>query len=89
LKNICTLLTKGVFPKTSGDPEGWDGGHLAYFTRKDLLYLLRRTGFTPLRTQGIHSFDRHRTIKRFFITLLGKRLSEEFLAGGILFDATA
>jgi len=89
LKNIHTLLIKGVFPKTSNDPEGWDGGHLSYFTRKDLLLLLRQSGFTPLRSQGIHSLDRHRLIKRLFVTLLGQHLSKEFLASGILIESTA
>jgi methionine biosynthesis protein MetW len=87
MKNIWTLTTKGHFPKTSGDPEGWDGGHLAYFTRKDLQVLLKKSGFTPSKSIGIHSLDRHQILKKAIIAILGKRLSAEFIAGGILIEA--
>jgi SAM-dependent methyltransferase len=89
VKNILTLWGQGRFPKTSGDYAGWDGGHLAYFTRKDLLALLIEAGFTPVRTQGIYSTERHSTSKRILIGMLGSRLSGEFIAGGILVEATA
>lgn len=89
LKNLLTLAAQGRFPKTSGDPEGWDGGHLAYFTRKDLSGLLIRSGFTPSQTLGIYSLDQHQTLKKIVISLLGKHLSAEFIAGGILIEAIA
>jgi methionine biosynthesis protein MetW len=89
IKNLLRLFGKGRFPKTSGDNEGWDGGHLAYFTRKDLLHLLDRTGFTPSRTRGIYSTDRHPISKQLLTKVLGTRLSNEFIAGGILVEATA
>ena len=87
-KNLWTLWCQGRFPKTSGDCEGWDGGHLAYFTRKDLLQLLNQAGFTPTRTRGIYSTERHSTLKRILTGMLGSRLSNEFIAGGILVEAT-
>ena len=89
LKNLLILAAHGHFPKTSGDPEGWDGGHFAYFTRKDLSDLLIRSGFTPSRSLGIYSLYQHQTLKKIAITLLGKYLSTEFIAGGILIEAIA
>ncbi|MBI2106991.1 class I SAM-dependent methyltransferase [Candidatus Woesearchaeota archaeon] len=35
-KHILKLIF-GRFPKTSGDPEHYDGGHLHYFTYKDII----------------------------------------------------
>jgi 2-polyprenyl-3-methyl-5-hydroxy-6-metoxy-1,4-benzoquinol methylase len=87
LKNIHTLWIKGHFPKTSDDPEGWDGGHVAYFTRKDIYTLLHQTGFSSVRSQGIYSHQRYRIAKRVFITILGQRFSQEFLAAGIMVEA--
>ena len=72
IKNLWTLWGKGRFPKTSGDCEGWDGGHLAYFTRKDLLQLLTQAGFTPTRYQGIYSAERHPILKRILILLVSR-----------------
>lgn len=37
-KHILKLIL-GIFPKTSGDPEHYDGGHLHYFTYKDIMGL--------------------------------------------------
>jgi 2-polyprenyl-3-methyl-5-hydroxy-6-metoxy-1,4-benzoquinol methylase len=42
----------GVFPPTSGDPVGWDGGHLHYFTLKSLSELVESRGFRVLSARG-------------------------------------
>lgn len=89
VKNLWRLFGQGRFPKTSGDSEGWDGGHLAYFTRKDLFHLLAQAGFTPSRTRGIFSTDHHPISKQLLTKMLGTRLSCEFIAGGILVEAIA
>jgi SAM-dependent methyltransferase len=40
-------IVRGRWPRTSGDPEGFDGGHIHYFTYASLEYELRRAGLTP------------------------------------------
>ncbi len=46
------LFVRGHFPRTSGDPEGIDGGHLHYFTFSDLQAMLQSAGFTDVRLRG-------------------------------------
>jgi 2-polyprenyl-3-methyl-5-hydroxy-6-metoxy-1,4-benzoquinol methylase len=41
-------LLRGVFPLTSGDPVGWDGGHLHYFTLGSICALFERVGCEPV-----------------------------------------
>lgn len=53
LKFLFQLVILGRFPRTSGDPAGFDGGHLHYFTPRDLKVLMRRAGCQPCRTVGI------------------------------------
>ena len=45
-RHIVRLLFSGRFPRTSDDDFVWGGGHLHYFTRKDMLGLLGTAGFT-------------------------------------------
>lgn len=45
-KHIVELLIGGTFPHTSGDTEVFHGGHLAFFTYKDLQTIFGRAGFT-------------------------------------------
>jgi SAM-dependent methyltransferase len=47
LKYRLSLLT-GVFPLTSGDPIGWDGGHIHYFTVRSITDLFRRVNCEPI-----------------------------------------
>src|SRR5438034_356763 len=46
------LLVRGRFPRTSGDPEGMDGGHLHYFTFSDVRELLENAGFSAIALTG-------------------------------------
>jgi len=52
-RHIFSLTVKGRFPKTSGDTEHWDGGHLHYFTYKDIELLLSEHGFEVLVKRGV------------------------------------
>jgi 2-polyprenyl-3-methyl-5-hydroxy-6-metoxy-1,4-benzoquinol methylase len=61
LKYRLSLL-RGVFPKTSGDPQGWDGGHLAYFTDASVTQLFARYGLAKLRVAGTGRFGRVRSL---------------------------
>lgn len=44
-KHIEQLLIQGTFPHTSGDREVFHGGHLAFFTYKDLCNIFGSAGF--------------------------------------------
>lgn len=50
--HLYRLAVKGEGPKTSGDPEGIDGGHLHYFSARDVERLLRSAGFAEIETRG-------------------------------------
>jgi methionine biosynthesis protein MetW len=52
LYHLYRLLIRGRGPKTSGDPEGIDGGHLHYFTFADAADLLREAGFESVAIHG-------------------------------------
>ncbi len=45
LAHIDKMRETKRFPKTSGDPEPYDGGHLHFFTYQDIYDLLELTGF--------------------------------------------
>jgi 2-polyprenyl-3-methyl-5-hydroxy-6-metoxy-1,4-benzoquinol methylase len=44
-RNILRMIIKRRFPKTSIDDIGYDGGHIAYFSHKDLAELVAKSGF--------------------------------------------
>ena len=57
IQHIGDLLFRGTGPKTSQDPEGYDGGHLHYFTSRDLVSLLEDAGFQVESVGGwLHAF---------------------------------
>ena len=47
-RNLYRLIFKGTFPHTSADTFVWGGGHLHYFTRRDLNTLLNKVGFKKI-----------------------------------------
>jgi len=62
------LVLLGRFPKTSGDLESWDGGHLHYFTYKDVEELLEQNGFEIIGKCGV----------------FGRNFLKEFMSPGIV-----
>ncbi|MBI1806089.1 MAG: class I SAM-dependent methyltransferase [Ignavibacteria bacterium] len=80
-------LIRGRFPRTSYDPIGFDGGHLHYFTSKDMKVLLEQHAFTVTLLNGICG-DRRTWKYRLAVALLGRGFEKEFLASGILVKAT-
>jgi len=50
---IFKLVVLGYFPRTSLDPEGYDGGTLHYFCYRNLKDLLEKTGFKVVMHRGI------------------------------------
>jgi SAM-dependent methyltransferase len=58
LWRLWSLGVRGVFPRTSLDEVGYDGGTLHYFTHENLLRLLRQHGFTPRTSHGVFCLPR-------------------------------
>ncbi len=83
---ILTLI-RGRFPRTSGDPEGYDGGHLHYFTFADVCHLLKEAGFDAIEEFGLYrwtSLTAWGRIKEGIKALLGDRLKREFFSGAVV-----
>lgn len=79
-RHIITLI-KGHFPKTSGDLEGYDGGHIHYFTSKDMIEILKKSSFEIEQIDGLLPESR---IKRTIIKFFPKKIRTEFLTSGII-----
>lgn len=85
IQRIASLIM-GHFPRTSYDPVGFDGGHLHYFTSKDLTQLVEQNGFTVHSIEGLCG-DRRTWKYRLVVSLLGKVFESEFLSSGLLLKA--
>jgi methionine biosynthesis protein MetW len=86
---LRTLILKGRFPLTSGDPRGWQGGHIHFFTNRDLEELLRESGFQDVVHHGSASASSQRTLRyRVLARLLGPRREREFLMAGSFAEAS-
>lgn len=48
-------LLKGYFPRTTGDPNGYDGGHLHYFTSRNLVEIFEAGALAEVRTYGFNA----------------------------------
>jgi len=81
-----TSLIMGHFPRTSYDPVGFDGGHLHYFTSKDLRQLLEQNGFHVELVDGLCG-DRRTWKYQLAVFVMGKAFEKEFLSGGLLVKA--
>lgn len=56
-RHLSSLVIKGRFPKTSSDSRHYDGGHLHYFTFKDLDEMLKYHGFSTVKRRGVFGRD--------------------------------
>lgn len=57
-RHLHSLVVDGVFPHTSGDPEVYHGGHVAFYNLQDLDELfIRRAGFvgSMMHVQGLQA----------------------------------
>lgn len=85
-----SLLFDGRFPRTSHDNGGYDGGHIHYFTCKDIRSLLRRTGFQTIEERG---YDEKKYISlkvilfKMIMRFWERDIQKEFFCPGILFKA--
>ncbi len=87
LPRLATLALRGRFPRTSSDP-GYDGGHLHYFTSRDLAGLAAAAGLQPLRRLGVWPRGGHHArLKRILAAVLPAAWVREWLAPGIFIEA--
>ena len=77
-------IVRGRFPRTSTDPEGWDGGHLHYFTFGDLEALAAECGLDVVHRHGIINAERYGRKNRALAAILGERFVREYRTFGIL-----
>lgn len=81
--NLYKLILKGTFPHTSPDTFVWGGGHLHFFTRKDISDLLKIAGFK--RTEFFINQDQFLMSKKrkLIRSLFGEKAFGEWLCGSI------
>ncbi len=86
-RNLYTLIFKGMFPHTTPDTFVWGGGHLHYFTRKDINTLLNKAGFNKISfsiNQEQLLLSKKRNLIHF---LIGEKKFGEWFCGSITVDA--
>jgi 2-polyprenyl-3-methyl-5-hydroxy-6-metoxy-1,4-benzoquinol methylase len=54
LPRVVSLIG-GYFPRTTGDPHGYDGGHLHYFTTRNVAEVFAAAGLTEIRSFGFNA----------------------------------
>ena len=90
IKHITDLLLRGTSPKTNLDKEGYDGGHLHYFTFTDMKKILTDYDFQILQEKGI-SVRFYNSLKLrifyFLSKLWEKDPMREFFCQGIMIKA--
>ena len=83
-RNVARLMWRGEFPHTTTDDFVWGGGHLHYFTRRDLGRLLRRAGFeAPRFLVNAGQFERSWK-RRVLARVIGLEHFGEWMCGGIV-----
>ncbi len=86
-RNLYKLIFKGMFPHTTTDTFVWGGGHLHYFTRKDIYTLLNKAGFKKISfsiNQEQFLLSKKRNLIQFFI---GEKMFGEWFCASITISA--
>ncbi len=87
VRNLYRLIFQGRFPHTTTDASVWGGGHIHYFTRKDMHYLLKEAGFKQCEFLiNMEQFGRSWK-RRLIVKLMGKEKFGEWVCGGIAVEA--
>ena len=84
------ILLNGQFPKTSQDHGSYDGGHIHFFTFKDIRDLLSANGFNILRERGYDRKDYSSPkvlLFKLIMRMWERDVKKEFFCPGILFKA--
>jgi SAM-dependent methyltransferase len=85
--HVADLVLRGRGPRTSYDGLGWDGGHLHYFTFRDVRGLVASAGFAVEREVGVAARPyRSLKVRAFALAarLWEREAAREFLSLGIL-----
>lgn len=80
LRFLQSVILAGRFPKTSGDSTLYDGGHIHFFTFKDVELLLQEAGLRVLAKRGLTSDTARGQFKwRLLRAILGQTFEREFM----------
>ena len=82
-------LLLGYFPRTTGDPYGYDGGHLHYFATRNLVEVLQAASLRDVRTHGFNADPsrRARFVSYSMRTAVFRNVAREFGCSTIIADA--
>ncbi|MDI6916163.1 MAG: class I SAM-dependent methyltransferase [Thermoplasmatales archaeon] len=72
-KHVISIIA-GRFPKTSDDEEAYDGGHLHYFTFKDLEKLLEKNKLRVIKKAGVFDIKFLKIYRSMGIVIKARRL---------------
>ena len=86
-RNLAKLILKGSFPHTTTDNFVWGGGHIHYFTTKDLSVLFRKAGFNEMAFHINHEQFERSWKRHLIFRLTGKSVFKEWFCGGIVLEA--
>jgi len=83
-------LLAGRFPRTTGDPNGYDGGHLHYFTSRNVVEVFEAAGLGDVHTYGFNADPsrRARAISYGLKVPLLQRVAREFGCSTIIVAGT-
>jgi len=84
---ILKLVLEGRFPHTTTDTFLWGGGHLHYFTRRDLASLLSAAGFVRWRFALNEEQFARSWKRRVLARIIGRAQFGEWVCGGITASA--
>lgn len=88
IRHLVRLVLQGKGPKTAGHQDDellWDGGHVHYFTSKDLEALLRDAGFVSVQSMAmIQPGGFLPAIRHLLSRWPGNPLVREFLSGRLM-----
>ncbi len=90
LKIIWLLLSSGYGPRTAGEnicSDGWDSGHIHYFTHRDISETLASVGFRIVADEGLVDLSKGGVLRRVMSNWRNKRIVREFLTGNIFIVA--
>ena len=90
IRNIAHLLFSGHGPRTANGVrlEGdWDGGHIHYFTHRDLTETCAEVGFREIHSQALIDMRGNSRMRRLLDRNAGNYLIREFLSGNIMLQA--
>jgi methionine biosynthesis protein MetW len=83
-RHLAKLLLNGSFPHTTTDNFVWGGGHIHYFTTKDLSTLFKTAKFDQVIFHINQEQFKRSWKRRMIYRLIGDSIFKEWLCGGIV-----